>query len=117
MSTLRNKDNRRSPDPIDRLIHEENLRISTLFVVKKMDMLVAVMNNGMLIRVKLSTFPRLKKASQKQLDSWKLTGKGAGVRWEGLDEDLSARGFIKTYINHQLKRQFHRQGDDEFVLV
>jgi hypothetical protein len=117
MNTSENKPNRRSPDPIDRLIHEDNLRINTLLIIKKMDLLVAVMNNSMLIRVKLSSFPQLKKASQKQLGEWKLSGRGTGVRWEGLDEDISARGLIKLYINNQLKQQFHHQGDGDFVLV
>jgi hypothetical protein len=38
----------------------------------------------------------LKSASQKQLDAWKLIGKGVAIHWQELDEDISIKGMIKS---------------------
>jgi hypothetical protein len=34
------------------------------------------------------------KATDKQRDSWRLIGKGIGVHWEALDEDLSVQALL-----------------------
>lgn len=90
--------NNRSKDPIDQLIFEKGLRIVQVLPVKKQDSLIVFLNNGNSIQVRLSTFARLKKSSQIQLNDWKLIGKGIGITWEALDEDLSLKGFIQQLI-------------------
>lgn len=42
----------------------------------------------------LSNFPRLNKATVSELNNWKLIGKGYGIHWEEIDEDLSAEGLL-----------------------
>jgi len=39
-----------------------------------------------------SWYPRLLHASQKERKSWRLIGKGQGIHWEGVDEDVSVEG-------------------------
>lgn len=90
--------NKLATDPIDKLIYEKGLRISHIIIVKKQDSLVVFLNNGSTIAVKLTAFANLKKASQSQLDSWKLIGKGVGIEWEKLNEDISLKGLIKQLI-------------------
>lgn len=87
--------NKRSSDPFDRLIFEKGLRAKQVIADKKLNTLVVLLNNAMVIKVYLSNFSRLKKASQKQLNNWKLINGGIGIRWDELDEDLSIKGLIK----------------------
>lgn len=92
MSTLKNK---RSNDPFDRLIFEKGLRIENVIPEKKLGIMVIILNNGNVLRVDLSTFKSLKKASQIQLNKWNLISNGIGIEWNDLDEDLSLKGIIK----------------------
>lgn len=99
MGTLKNKIvNKRASNPIDRLIYEKGLRIAQVIPVKKQDSLIVLLNNGNTINIRLSFFPRLKKATQVQLDKWQLISKGIGIEWEELDEDLSLKGLIEQLI-------------------
>ncbi len=109
MSTLRKKNidpvkNKRGTDPFDQLIFERGLRIRHLLLDKTMDLLVLVLSNGIIIKSKISDFPKLNKASEKQLNNWELISEGVGIEWPGLNEDLSLKGFIKsTYMNSALR--------------
>lgn len=84
-----------SGDPIDRLIFEQGLRIKRLFFDVELDLMLVVMTNSNVLRLKLSGFIRLKNASPDQLSDYQLEGGGVAVSWEGLDEDLSIKGFIQ----------------------
>lgn len=110
MSTLDNIRNKRSKDPIDRLIFEEKLRIKTLIIDKELDVLLLLFNNGNVLKVKLSYYPKLKNADEKSLNDWRLINGGIGIRWERLDEDLSVKGFIKTAALNQTLRSL--KGND-----
>jgi hypothetical protein len=92
MSTLSNKS---KSDPIEVMIFDKGLRIKTLFIEKDLDLLIVVLNNGNVIKSKISVFPKLTGADLKQLQKWELRNEGIGIHWEELDEDLSLYGFIK----------------------
>jgi hypothetical protein len=47
------------------------------------------------ISVPLEWFPRLRDANKKQRNNWRLIGKGIGIHWEDLDEDISVPGLLK----------------------
>ncbi len=49
------------------------------------------------VRVPLSRFPRLHAAPRGQLDDWRLIGRGLGVHWEALDEDISVENILLAY--------------------
>lgn len=110
MSTLNNIRNKRSKDPIDRLIFEEKLRIKTLIIDKELDVLLLLFNNGNVLKVQLSNYPKLKNADENSLNDWRLINGGIGIRWERLDEDLSVKGFIKTAALNQTLRSL--KGND-----
>lgn len=115
MKNLNRSADKKSVDPIDKLIFEKGLRISYLMIDKKLDLLIAVLNNSKVIRLQLSDYARLKKATVTQLNKWKLIGGGIGVCWEALDEDLSVKGMIKTAaINGALRNLL---SDKESLLV
>ena len=115
MKNLTRANDKKSTDPIDKLIFEKGLRISYLMIDKKLDLLAAVLNNGKVLQFRISDYPRLKKATAKQLGKWKLISKGVGVEWEELDEDLSIKGMIKTTaINGALR---NLMSDKEAAMV
>ena len=96
--------NIRAKDPIDILVFEKGLRINKLVIDKELDLLGVILNTGKILESRISYYPRLMKATQKQLENWKLINNGIGIRWEDLDEDLSVKGFIETAaINEMLE--------------
>ena len=58
------------------------------------DTLSVDLSDGRTISVPLSWYPRLLHASQKECKSWRLIGKGQGIHWEGVDEDISVEGLL-----------------------
>ncbi len=60
----------------------------------KDDALLARFANGSNISVALNRYPRLHRATPAQRKKWRLIGKGLGVRWESLDEDLSVENLL-----------------------
>ena len=59
------------------------------------DMLHVRLSDGREISVPLEWYPRLKNASEEERKNWRLIGKGIGIHWESLDEDLSVEGLLK----------------------
>ena len=53
-----------------------------------------LLEDGREITVPIAWYPRLAKATKEQLNNFKIIGRGSGIHWEELDEDLSIRGFI-----------------------
>ncbi len=51
--------------------------------------------NGRKIRIPLEWFPKLRDAVPEARRNWHLIGKGIGVHWPDLDEDLSLEGLLK----------------------
>lgn len=54
-------------------------------------------SDGRTISVPLSYFPRLQAASSTERDQWQLIGRGLGVHWEPVDEDLSVENILLAY--------------------
>lgn len=117
MSTLNNLKNKRSNDSFDRLIFEQKLRIKTLVIDKDLDVLLILFSTGNVLKANISDYPKLKKATKKQLNDWHLINGGLGIRWELLDEDLSIKGFIKTAALNQALRNLSGHNDDENILA
>jgi len=46
------------------------------------------------ISVPLDWFPRLHRATEQQRQQWELIGRGVGVHWEEIDEDISVAGLL-----------------------
>ena len=53
------------------------------------------LRDGREISVPLEWFPRLKQASPRQRKNWRLIGKGTGIHWLDLDEDISVSALLK----------------------
>jgi hypothetical protein len=58
------------------------------------DTLTVDLADGRSISVPLAWYPRLVNGSAKERKSWRLIGRGEGVHWPDLDEDISVDGLI-----------------------
>ena len=58
------------------------------------DTLSVDLSDGRTISVPLAWFPRLSHGTKKERNNWRLTGKGHGIHWEDLDEDISVEGLL-----------------------
>ncbi len=53
-----------------------------------------VLADGREVSAPLEWFPRLRDASDKQRQAWRLIGKGMGVHWPEIDEDIAVSTVI-----------------------
>ena len=58
------------------------------------DMMHVHLADGREIGVPLEWFPTLRDATEAQRDNWRLIGRGVGIRWEDLDEDISVESLL-----------------------
>lgn len=52
------------------------------------------LNDGRSITVPLSWYPRLLNATAAERGRYKLIGRGEGIRWEAVDEDISIESLL-----------------------
>ena len=53
------------------------------------------LTDGREVGVPIDWYPRLRDASTEDLNNWRFIGRGQGIHWEALDEDLSVAGFLR----------------------
>jgi hypothetical protein len=58
------------------------------------DSLNVDLSDGRSIITPLAWFPRLLCATQEERNRWKLIGRGHGIHWEEIDEDISVEGLL-----------------------
>ena len=58
------------------------------------DTLSVDLSDGRTIMVPLAWFPRLAHASQEERNNWGLIGKGQGIHWQDIDEDISVQNLL-----------------------
>lgn len=52
------------------------------------------LSDGRTISAPLAWYPRLVHATQDERNRWRFIGKGQGIHWEDLDEDISVENLI-----------------------
>lgn len=52
--------------------------------------------DGRELAVPLEWFPRLRDATETQRAEWRLIGRGVGIHWEDLDEDISVAALLRS---------------------
>ena len=63
------------------------------------DELIVTLVDGRRVSAPLAWFPRLLRATPKQRANWRLIGRGVGIHWEDVDEDISvwySSRFVRT---------------------
>lgn len=58
------------------------------------DQLRIALADGRELAVPLAWFPRLRDATAAQRGNWRLIGRGHGIHWPELDEDVSVRALL-----------------------
>jgi hypothetical protein len=58
------------------------------------DSLTVDLSDGRTVVVPIGWFPRLLHGTPEERGNWRLIGKGEGIRWPDLDEDISVENLI-----------------------
>ena len=58
------------------------------------DTLSVDLSDGRSISAPIAWFPRLLHSSEQERNNWRLIGKGQGIHWEDIDEDISIEGLL-----------------------
>jgi hypothetical protein len=58
------------------------------------DALTAELEDGRTISVPLPWYPRLLNGTMAERHNWRLIGRGSGIHWPDLDEDISVEGLL-----------------------
>ena len=56
-----------------------------------------ILADGREISAPLEWFPRLRDATQDQRQHWRLIGKGVGVHWPDIDEDVAVATLMRNH--------------------
>ena len=91
--------------------------LKNAIIDKELDLIGIILNNGKILESKLSHYPRLKDATEQQLQKWQLIGNGIGISWKELDEDLSVKGFIHQVAINEMLEHLQTSTDQERATV
>lgn len=72
------------------------------------DTLSVDLGDGRTISVPLVWFPRLVHGTPKERNNWRLIGRGEGVHWEDLDEDISIEGLLAGHASGESQASFKK---------
>lgn len=72
-------------------LESEPLAVEVSFIT---DMFRVTLKDGRELTIPLAWFPRLLHGSQEQREQWELIGRGQGIHWDALDEDISINGLL-----------------------
>ncbi|MBI4558430.1 MAG: DUF2442 domain-containing protein [Candidatus Hydrogenedentes bacterium] len=72
------------------------------------DTLAVDLSDGRTISVPLAWFPRLVHGRPKERKRWRLIGRGQGIRWEDLDEDISVKGLLAGRPSGESQSSYQR---------
>ena len=74
------------------VISKSKNAVDIVFSENKM---IVFLEDGRELAVPLEWFPRLRKATKEQLKKWRFIGKGEGIHWEEIDEDVSIENLLE----------------------
>ena len=60
------------------------------------DELIVTLVDGRRVSAPLAWFPRLLAATRDQRSNWRLIGRGVGIHWDDVDEDISVRSLLAS---------------------
>jgi len=70
----------RIPEALDVLLTDDTLSVD--------------LSDGRSISVPIAWFPRLFHSTEQERNNWRFIGKGQGIHWEDIDEDISIEGLL-----------------------
>jgi Protein of unknown function (DUF2442) len=64
------------------------------------------LSDGRSVSVPLAWYPRLAHASTAERKRWRLVGRGAGIHWQDLDEDISVKNLLTGKASGESQASF-----------
>ena len=72
------------------------------------DTLSVDLSDGRSISIPIAWFPRLLHSTEQERNNWRLIGRGQGIHWEDLDEDISIEGLIAGRPSGESQESFKK---------
>ena len=72
------------------------------------DTLSVDLRDGRTISIPLAWFPRLLHSTPEERNNWRLIGKGQGIHWEDLDEDIGIEGLLAGRRSEESQASFKK---------
>ena len=72
------------------------------------DTLSVDLSDGRTISVPVAWYPRLLHATPDERKNWKLIGKGHGIHWKDIDEDISVEGLLAGKPSGESQKSFKK---------
>jgi hypothetical protein len=72
------------------------------------DALVVDLVDGRTVSVPLSWYPRLAHGTSAERSNWRLIGRGEGIHWPDLDEDISVAGLLTGWPSGETQNSLRR---------
>ena len=72
------------------------------------DTLSVDLSDGRSISVPIAWFPRLLHSSEQERNNWRFIGKGQGIHWEDIDEDISIEGLLAGRPSGESQESFKK---------
>jgi hypothetical protein len=72
------------------------------------DTLTVDLSDGRSIAVPLAWYPRLANSTMAERSNWRLIGRGEGIHWPDLDEDISVDNLLAGARSGESQRSFKR---------
>jgi len=88
--------------------HAENAVALAVTVSVTEDMLTVDLADGRRIAAPVTWYPRLANGSETERANWRLIGRGTGIHWPDLDEDISVEGLLEGQRSGESKESIAR---------
>lgn len=72
------------------------------------DSLIVDLTDGRTVSVPLAWYPRLLHGTPEERNNWRLIGKGEGIHWPDLDEDISVENLVFGKPSGESQSSFKR---------
>lgn len=72
------------------------------------DTLTVELSDGRSISIPLEWYPRLVHGTSEERNNWRIIGKGQGLHWVDLDEDISVEGIILGHSSGESQSSFKK---------
>jgi Protein of unknown function (DUF2442) len=64
--------------------------------------------DGRTVEAPLTWYPRLLQGTPKERSNWRLIGRGEGIHWPELDEDIRVEGVLLGHPSGESQRSFKK---------
>lgn len=82
------------PDAVDVRVSEDTLSVE--------------LSDGRTISVPLDWYPRLTHATEQERADWRIIGRGHGIHWEAIDEDVGVEGLLAGRPSGESQSSFRK---------